>query len=373
MNTRPRDVDKVLITVVCLLLLLGTVMVYSASAMFADSRYGSDTFFFQRQLIWLGLSLVTFFVAMKVNYRALCKLAWPLLITSMILLVIVLFTREVNGAKRWINFGFFGFQPSEIFKFSLIVFLAAMLAAKREKITQFNSVLFPLLPVIAVGFGLILLQPNLGTVLVLAAATFILLFIAGVRKRLLAILVGGMGSVAFLMVYVIGYKRARVDTFLQSVSDPLLASYQVKQSILAIGSGGLFGKGLGRGSAKLFYLPAPHTDFIFATLAEEGGFVIATLVLILIGILVWRGVRIAIHSPDLPGFYLALGITVVVFCQAMTNLMVATAMIPATGLPLPFLSYGGSSMVITCAAIGILLNISRYAVETPQLFRSRVS
>ena len=284
MNTRPRDVDKLLIIVVCLLLLLGTVMVYSASAMFAGSRYGSDTFFFQRQLIWLGLSLVTLFVAMKVNYRALCKLAWPLLGISLVLLVIVLFTREVNGAKRWINFGFFGFQPSEIFKFSLIVFLAAMLAAKREKIAQFNSVLFPLLPVIALGFGLILLQPNLGTVLVLAAATFILLFIAGVRKRLLAILVGGMGSVAFLMVYVIGYKRARVDTFLESVSDPLLASYQVKQSILAIGSGGLFGKGLGRGSAKLFYLPAPHTDFIFATLAEEGGFVIATVVLILIGI-----------------------------------------------------------------------------------------
>ncbi|MBK7093251.1 MAG: putative lipid II flippase FtsW [bacterium] len=372
MMNRPRDVDKLLIIVVGLLLLIGTVVVYSASAMFADSRYGSDTFFFQRQLIWLGLSVAALFIAMRVNYRALCKLAWPLLIISMVLLVVVLFTREINGAKRWISFGFFGFQPSEVFKFSLIIFLAAMLAAKREKITQISSVIFPLLPVIMVGFGLILLQPNLGTVLVLASSTFILLFIAGVRKRLLAILVGGMASVSFLMVYVIGYKRARVDTYLESVSDPLLASYQVKQSILAIGSGGLFGKGLGQGSAKLFYLPAPHTDFVFATLAEEGGFIVATLVLILIGILVWRGVKIAIHSPDLPGFYLAIGITLVVFCQAMTNLMVATAMIPATGLPLPFLSYGGSSMLITCAAIGILLNISRYAVETPQLFKSRI-
>lgn len=373
MMTRPRDVDKVLIIVVGLLLLLGAVMVYSASAMFADSRYGSDTFFFQRQLIWLGLAVAALIIAVRVNYRALCNLAWPLIVASLVLLVIVLFTREVNGAKRWISFGFFGFQPSEIFKFSLIVFLAALLAAKKDKIKQIGSVIMPLVPVIAIGFGLILLQPNLGTVLVLAAATFILLFIAGVRKRLLAILVGGMASVAFLMVYVIGYKRARVDTFLESVSDPLLASYQVKQSILAIGSGGLFGKGLGHGSAKLFYLPAPHTDFIFATLAEEGGFIVATVVLILLGILVWRGVKIAIHSPDLQGFYLALGITLVVFCQAMTNLMVATAMIPATGLPLPFLSYGGSSMLITCAAIGILLNISRYSVATPQLFKSRVN
>lgn len=373
MKSNPRDVDKVLIIVVGLLLLLGTVMVYSASAMFADSRYGSDTFFFQRQLIWLGLSIAGLFVAMRINYRALCNLAWPLIAVSLLMLVVVLFTREVNGAKRWITFGFAGFQPAEIFKFSLIVFLAAHLSAMREKISQFSFVAIPLLPIIAVGFGLILLQPNLGTVLVLAAATFILLFIAGVRKRLMALLVGGMASVAFLMVYVIGYKRARVDTFLESVSDPLLASYQVKQSILAIGSGGFVGKGLGRGSAKLFYLPAPHTDFIFATLAEEGGFIVAMAVLALIGILVWRGVRVAIHSPDLQGFYLALGITLVIFCQSMTNLMVATAMIPATGLPLPFLSYGGSSMFITCVAIGILLNISRYAVETPQLFRSRVA
>ncbi len=371
--TQPRDYDKILIVVVGLLLLIGTVTVYSASAMFAGSRFGSDTFFFQRQLIWLGISVVAMFVAARLNYRALCNLAWPLLTISLVFLVVVLFTREINGAKRWIDLGFFKFQPSEVFKYVLIIFMAALLTVKKDKIRQFSSVLFPLFPILALGFGLILLQPNLGTVLVLAAVTFILLFVAGISQKLLALFLGGIGGASFFMVYVIGYKRARVDTYLESISDPLLASYQVKQSILAIGSGSLFGKGLGRGSAKLFYLPAPHTDFIFSTLAEEGGFIVATLVLILFGILVWRGIRIAIHSADLAGFYLALGITLVIFCQAATNLLVATAMIPATGLPLPFLSYGGSSMLFTCIAVGILLNVSRYAVATPQLFKSRAA
>lgn len=369
---KPRELDKTLIVVVGLLLLIGTVIVYSASAMFAGTRYGNDTFFFQRQLIWLGLSATALFVAARLNYRALCNLAWPLLAVTLALLIVVLFTRDINGARRWIDLGFFKFQPSEVFKYVVIIFMAALLTVKRDKIQQFSSMFFPLFPVLAVGFGLILLQPNLGTVLVLAAVTFILLFVAGIRQRLLALFLGSMAAVAFIMVYVIGYKRARVDTYLDSVSDPLLASYQVKQSILAIGSGGLFGKGLGRGSAKLFYLPAPHTDFIFATLAEEGGFIVATVVLILFGILVWRGIRIAIHSADLTGFYLALGITLVIFCQAATNLLVATAMIPATGLPLPFLSYGGSSMLFSCIAVGILLNVSRYTVATPQLFRSGV-
>ncbi len=373
MMTQPREFDKVILVVVGLLLLLGTVMVYSASAMFADSRYGSDTFFFQRQLIWLGLSVIALFVAARVNYRALCNLAWPLLIVAIALLIVVLFTREINGAKRWIHLGFLKFQPSEVFKYVLVIFMAALLTVKKDRIKQFASVIFPLFPVIIVGFGLILLQPNLGTVLVLAAVTFIMLFIAGIRKRLLALFIGAMTTVAFVMVYLIGYKRARVDTFLDSVIDPLQASYQIKQSVLAIGSGGLVGKGLGRGSAKLFFLPAPHTDFIFATLAEEGGFIVSIAVIILFAILVWRGIRIAVHSPDLTGFYLALGISLVLGCQAATNLLVATAMIPATGLPLPFLSYGGSAMLFACIAIGILLNVSRYQVATPQLFKSRVA
>jgi cell division protein FtsW len=367
-----QSVDRTIIIVVGLLLLVGTVMVYSASALLADTRYNGDAFFFKRQLLWLGISAVACYLASRFDYQRYAKLAWPLIITSLILLIVVLFGREINGAKRWISLGLVGFQPSEIFKYSLIIFLATMLPIKREKITQLKSVLLPAGPIIGLGFGLILLEPNLGTVLVLSGVVFVLFFMAGVRARLLTLFIGGMGSIASFMVFVIGYKRARVDTFLASVSDPLLASYQVKQSILAIGSGGFLGRGLGHGSAKLFYLPAPHTDFIFATLAEEGGFLLALFVLVLVALLVWRGVRTAIYSSDLMGFYLALGITLLIFVQTATNLLVATAMIPATGLPLPFMSYGGSSMVFTSVAIGILLNISKYCVATPQLFRSRV-
>jgi cell division protein FtsW len=366
-----QGVDRTIIIVVGLLLLVGTVMVYSASALLAETRYNGDAFFFKRQLLWLAVSAIAGYFASRFDYQKLMPLAWPLMIVSLILLVVVLFGREINGAKRWISLGLVGFQPSEVFKYVLIIFLATMLSIKREKIKQLKSVLLPAGPLIAVGFGLILLEPNLGTVLVLSAVVFVLFFLAGVRARLLALFLGGMGSVAFLMVFVIGYKRARVDTFLASVSDPLLASYQIRQSILAIGSGGFLGRGLGHGSAKLFYLPAPHTDFIFATLAEEGGFLLALFVLILVALLVWRGIRTAIYSSDLLGFYLALGITMLIFAQTATNLLVATAMIPATGLPLPFLSYGGSSMVFTSIGIGMLLNISKYNVATPQLFRSR--
>ncbi len=366
-----KSVDRTFIIIVGLLLLVGTVMVYSASAMLADTRYNGDAFFFKRQLLWLAISAIALYFASRFDYQKLIPLVWPLVVVSLILLVVVLFGREINGAKRWISLGFVSFQPSEIFKYVLIIFLSVMLSVKKEKIKNLKSVLLPAGPLIFVGFLLILLEPNLGTVLVLAAVVFVLFFLAGVRARLLALFLTSISSVAFLMVFVIGYKRARVDTFLASVSDPMLASYQIKQSVLAIGSGGFLGRGLGHGSAKLFYLPAPHTDFIFATLAEEGGFLLALIVLILIALLVWRGIRTALYSPDLLGFYLALGITMLIFVQTATNLLVATALIPATGLPLPFLSYGGSSMVFTSIGIGMLLNISKYAVTTPQLFRSR--
>lgn len=371
--TQTKGADRAIVVVVGLMLLMGTVMVYSASAMLAESRYSGDAFFFKRQLIWLAISAIVLYLTSRFEYRKLAPLAWPLMGLALILLIVVLFTREINGAHRWISLGFVGFQPSEIFKYVLIIFFAVMLAIKRDRIKQLRSVLLPAAPIIIVGFALILLEPNLGTVLVLSAVVFTLFFIAGIRKRLLLLFTSGVGLVAFLMVFVIGYKRARVDTYLESIADPLLASYQVKQSILAIGSGGLFGKGLGRGSAKLFYLPAPHTDFIFATLAEEGGFLLSLLMLILLGILVWRGIRTAVYSADLLGFYLSLGITMLIFFQAATNIMVATALIPATGLPLPMISYGGSSMVLTSIGIGLLLNISRYSVATPQLFKSRVN
>jgi cell division protein FtsW len=291
------------------------------------------------------------------------------LLPALVLLAAVLFTEPINGARRWLQLGFIGFQPSEVFKYALIVFLSAMLAVKRDRIASLKSVIFPAGPIIALGFTLILAEPSLGTVLVMSMVIFILFFVGGVSKKLLILFTGGVSMAAYLMVFVGRYKVDRIYAWLDSIGDPLLADYQVRQSILAIGSGGFFGTGLGRGSAKLLYLPAPHTDFVFATLAEEGGFVAAVLLLLCFALLTWRGLQIAAHSPDLLGFYLAIGITALIFCQAALNLMVATSLAPVTGLPLPLISYGGSSLILTCAGIGILLNISRQRATRPQIFK----
>lgn len=364
-----RDIDRPMVATVALLLLTGTVMVYSASAMLAASRFSGDAFFLKRQLIWLMISILVTYLLSKFDYHRFQRLAWLVLLPAIFLLVLVLFTTPINGARRWLQLWFFGVQPSEVFKYALVIFLSAMLAVKRERIRSLRSVIMPAFPIIALGFALILAEPSLGTVLVMSAVIFILFFVAGVSKRLLFLFTGGIGLATYLMVFVGRYKIDRIYAWLDSLSDPLRADYQVRQSVLAIGSGGVFGSGLGRGSAKLLFLPAPHTDFVFATLAEEGGFIASIILLLLFAILIWRGIQIATHSPDLLGFYLALGITTLIFCQAALNLMVATSLTPVTGLPLPLISYGGSSLILTCAGIGILLNISRQRVNSPQLFK----
>lgn len=366
---RIQDVDIWLPAIVGVLLLGGVIMVYSASAMLADAKYSGDTFFFLRQIVWVTISVGAILLISRIDYRRLEGLVWPLLFVALALLVAVLFTSPINGAKRWIGLLAFNVQPSEIFKYVLIMFLSAMLAAKKDKIRHLRSVLFPAMPVLAVGFGLILLEPNLGTVLILSLMVLVMFFVAGIRLRLLTLFGGSITLVCYLMVFVGGYKLDRIHAWWRALQDPLQASYQIKQSILAIGSGGVFGAGLGRGAAKMLYLPAPHTDFIFATLAEEGGFLFVMLLLLLYLLFIWRGIHIAMHAPDLFGFFLAVGITTIIGGQALMNLMVATALIPVTGLPLPLMSYGGSSLILTCCGIGLLLAISRQKVASPQLFR----
>ncbi len=366
---RAQEVDIWLPAIVGVLLLGGVIMVYSASVMWADTNFSGDSFFFLRQIVWVMISVGMILVISQLDYRRLEKWVWVLLFFSLGLLVLVLFAEPISGARRWIDLYFFNLQPSEIFKYVLIIFLAAMLAAKKEKIRHLRSVLFPALPVLAVGFGLILAEPNLGTVLILSLMVLVLFFVAGIGLRLLALFSGTIGLVAYLMVFVGGYKLDRIHAWWRALEDPLLAGYQVKQSILAIGSGGLIGSGLGRGSAKLLYLPAPHTDFIFATLAEEGGFLVVMLLLLLYLLFIWRGIHFAMHAPDLFGFFIAVGVTTIIGGQALMNLMVATALIPVTGLPLPLLSYGGSSLILTCCGIGLLLAVSRQRVNSPQLFR----
>ena len=366
---RAQDVDVWLPAIVGILMLGSVIMVYSSSVMWADTKFSGESFFFLRQIVWVIVSVGMILLLSRIDYRRLEKWVWVLMIFSLGLLGAVLFAEPVSGAKRWISLYFFNLQPSEIFKYALIIFMAAMLAAKKDKIRHLRSVLFPALPVLAIGFGLILAEPNLGTVLVLSLVVLVLFFVAGIRLRLLALFSGAIGTVAYLMVFVGGYKLDRIHAWWRALEDPLLAGHQVKQSILAIGSGGLIGSGLGRGSAKLLYLPAPHTDFIFATLAEEGGFLVVMLLLLLYLLFIWRGIHIAMHAPDLFGFFIAVGVTTIIGGQALMNLMVATALIPVTGLPLPLLSYGGSSLILTCCGIGLLLAVSRQRVNAPQLFR----
>jgi len=365
---RKKDFDKVLLAAVGFLILVGIIMIYSASAMRAIIDASDDAFFFKRQIVWLTIGLLAIYLISHIDYHRYQKYAWSIILLSLGLLVVVLFMEGVSGARRWIDLKFVTFQPSEIFKFATVLFLAVTLACKKDKIKMFRSVLIPALPVLAIGFALILLEPNLGAVLVLSGVSLTLFFVAGVRKRILAIFtVSVTGSAAF-MIFILNYKRDRIDSFLNTLLDPLQAGYQVKQSVLAIGSGGFWGNGIGKGSAKMLFLPAPHTDFIFATIAEEGGFILAFAVLTAIAIILWRGFRTATYAADLFGFYLALGVTTLLFCQSAINLMVATSLLPVTGLPLPLVSYGGSSLILTSVGLGVLLNISRHTVTTPQLF-----
>lgn len=220
MTINTRSIDNVLVGAVLLLMILGTVMIYSSSAVFASSQNNSDSFFFQRQLMWLGVSCVVMLLVARLDYTILIRLAGPLIVLSIALLVAVLFTREINFSRRWINLGPVNFQPSEFFKYALIIFLAALLAVKRERIKQLTDLLLPAAPIVIAGFVLILLQPNLGTVLVLAAAVMILFFIAGMRKRYLFGFISVMALTSYIIVFVKGYKRARVDSFLQALETP---------------------------------------------------------------------------------------------------------------------------------------------------------
>jgi cell division protein FtsW len=348
--------------VVFILLSIGLIMVFSASSV-ADLAYQNDAYYtFKRQLAWAGIGFLAMLFMMNFDYHKLKHFAKPLLIISFILLVVVLLLPEKHNVHRWIGVGntSLNVQPSEIAKFSIILYLAYSMEKKREKI---KSMLYGVLPYVLVGgvmFGLILVEPNLsvaGTVLIVV---FLMLVIAGARKRHLTLLTL-MGSAAAVIFTVSEeYRYQRLTAFLDPWKDPLKSGYQAIQSLLALGSGGLVGAGLGKSHQKFFYIPEPQNDFIFAIIGEELGFLGASIVLLLFLILIWRGIKVAINAPDTFGGLLAAGITSVIAVQTIINVAVATSSMPVTGIPLPFISYGGSSLSFMMMAIGILLNISRY-------------
>jgi cell division protein FtsW len=344
------------------ILSIGILMVYSASAIISFHKFGDYFFYVKRQLLFAGLGILIMFVIMNVDYWVWRKWAKVGLIVCFVLLVLVLLIGDVrNGSKSWIGFGAFSIQPSEFIKIWMIIFLAKYLSENQKKIVSFTKGMVPSLALVFLAFGLIMLQPDLGTGTVMVGTSIVMIYIAGARMLHLSGL-AMLGLLGFAgLVAAAPYRIARITSFLDPWQDPLGSGFQIIQSLYAIGPGGLLGLGLGMSRQKFYYLPEPQTDFIFAILAEELGFIGGVTILLLFTLLLWRGMRVAITAPDLFGSLLAAGIVGMIAIQVVINIGVVTGMFPVTGITLPFLSYGGSSLTLMLVAVGILLNISRYA------------
>lgn len=364
-------VDFTLVITVLLLLSLGLVMVLSASSPTSLQKYDNSYYYFIRQLIFAVLGLIGMYFVSRIDYRIYQKFykqAWWL---SLILLaVVLLFGSDSHGAKRWIDLGFITFQPSEIVKFLMIIFYAGILVKNRNELGKFwkglvKHVLY-LIPII----GLLVLEPHVSTSMVIIITCCVMMIMAGCKfwqffvSGILA--VGGVGSIATVLYFVnekfqekFQYIVTRVITFTDPWKDATGDGWQVIQSLYAIGSGGLFGTGLGDSKQKYLYLSEPHNDFIFAVLAEELGFVGCILVFVLFAVFIWRGILIAMKAPDMFGSLVAIGITALVGVQVIINVAVVTSSMPVTGMQLPFFSYGGTALFILLCGIGILLSISR--------------
>lgn len=362
MRHRAGPIDFWILLPAVLLLGMGIIMVFSASALTSSYNYGDAFYFLKRQLIWAGLGLSGLFFAMQFEYTHLRRLAAPILGLAIVLLVLVLIIGvSVKGSSRWLGVGSLSFQPSETIKPAMVIFLAASLSQTRQRLHSLVQGIGPYLVLMAIVCLLILAQPDLGTAVAVAGTTYLMLTVAGADRRYLALLaVLGVAAVA-LAIIIAPYRMARFTAFLDPWADPRGYGYQTIQSLLAVGSGGLFGTGLGQGRQKLYYVPENHTDFIFAILSEELGFIGAALVVILFLVLLWRGFNTAFKAPDAFGSLLAAGLTIMLALQALMNMGVVTGLLPVTGITLPLVSYGGSSLIFSLLAVGILLNISRYA------------
>ena len=365
MTAKRRPYDRLLCSASLLLLGIGVVMVYSSSAIKAQEKFGDPFLFLKKQLLWALIGLAVMVWAMHRDYHAFQRYAPLLFLASLLLLLLVLIPSvgvKVNGARRWLRMFGISFQPSELAKLSLVLLLASFFARRGEHVESFMQGFLPPLILSGLFFGLIVLQPNFGTAAVLMLAAGALFFAAGVRLTHLGAALVVAGSLCVLLVQAHPYAKNRLIALMDPARASSRATYQLHQSFYALGPGGILGRGLGDSIQKLFYLPESHTEFIFAIVGEEIGFVGALLVVSLYGILLWRGTRIALRAPDPFGAYASMGITFVIVSQAAVNLGVVVGLLPTTGVPLPFISFGGSSLVTTLLGIGIVLGISRYQV-----------
>ena len=358
---RTTTYDLPLVAIVLVLLFLGLAMVYSASGITALDANDDPSTFLAQQSAWAALGIGAMFVASRVDYRLLRFLAVPLLLIALLLLGAVLVPGigvTAGGATRWLRFGAFGLQPAELAKLALIVYLATWLGGKREQIGSWRITL-PFILVTTVVVGLVVVEPDLGTAIVLVVVALAMYFAAGARLREFAAL-GGLAAVVILALALAQpYRLQRLLTFLDPWSDPQKFGFQTIQMLYALGLGGPFGEGLGAGKEKFGYLPHPYTDSIFAVLGDELGLAGALVIVLLFLALAFRGVRVALRAEDSTGALLATGITIWLCFQAWVNMAVVASLVPMTGITLPFISYGGSSLCVGLIAVGILLNVGR--------------
>jgi len=371
------SVDRWLFTVTMLLVFVGLVMVFSASAVMARERFGSPYAFLLKQLIWASAGLVAMVITMRLDYR---RYRHPALVFSFLglttlLLISVFFLDRSHNTHRWIHAGGFSFQPSELAKPALILFLAYFLEGRSKTapasgssstlgstpnfLDDWRNTLLPAATPVAALLGLIVLQPDLGTGIACVGVAACIFYVAGLRLRYFGYAFGASLLPLYFLIFHVSFRRDRILAFMNPYAERQKAGFHLIQSLIAVGTGGITGTGLMEGKQKLFYLPEPHTDFIFAVTAEELGLVGAMFVVILFAIFLWRGMRTSWRTEDSFGRYLAVGITSMVVLQAFINISVVLGMMPTKGIPLPLVSYGGSSLFVTLACVGVLLNITK--------------
>ncbi|HUG53328.1 MAG TPA: putative lipid II flippase FtsW [Vicinamibacteria bacterium] len=355
--------DSSLFAVTVALLGLGLVMVWSASSGLAQERYDNPYHFLVRQVVWACVGLVCMVAAMRTDYRKLRHPAvvYSTVVATLVLLIAALFLPAVNDTHRWIRVGSLSLQPAEVAKLATILFLAYHLERRGEQVNEFLPSLFPVLLLLGWFAFLIFIQPDLGSAAMIVLIGCVMLFLAGVRLRYFAALAVLGLPVLYQAVMMAAYRRDRIEAYLNPWSDARGSGYQIIQSLIAVGTGGITGVGLMEGRQKLFYLPYPYSDFIYAVIGEELGLLGAGAVVLAFVLLLWRGVRAAWLAPDPFGTYLAAGLTLSIVLQALVNVSVVLHLMPTKGIPLPFISAGGSSLLLTLVSVGLVLNVSQHA------------
>jgi cell division protein FtsW len=357
-----RDTRTALFMIVMVLVAIGIVMIYSASAIYANDRMQDSLYFIKRHLIYLLAGIFMMLVAMAVDIQTLKKYAKPLMAFSALLLVLVLIPhigKETSGARRWFKIGPLNFQPSEFAKIAIMIYLADLLSRKEKTIRSFLHGYLPPVLVLGLVLGLVLLEPDLGTAIAISTVGMIMLFVSGVRPLYIFASILASIPALYMLLFRVPYRRKRMIIFLNPWSDKRGAGFQIIQSFIALGSGGLLGVGLGQSKQKLFYLPASHTDFIFSIIGEELGFLGAASVVVLFILFVWEGMKITFRAYGQFEKLLSMALVCLIALEAVINIGVTAGALPTKGLPLPFISYGGTSLIFHLTAVGLLLNIAK--------------